>query len=245
MTGCKYYWTVTRSLREAGREGHCPASPHFEHQCVYCRDDVIATAGTVNTVSRFTPLRITVAMIAATLASSCGGRKSAAPPRPRPVGSATAAGSSPSTSPASPEGRAPNGQPGIRSVPNVIGQDYWDAEIMLEADGFVAKIAYRSSTDFVLDKAIDQVLVVRRPDDPVQLWVSSGPGARSVLLPNVLRLTENVATRELESSGFQVHVERRSTFTETDDGKVLDESPSSLGAPSESTVVLTVGQYRP
>jgi beta-lactam-binding protein with PASTA domain len=128
----------------------------------------------------------------------------------------------------------------------VIGQDYWDAEIMLEANDFVAKVAYRPSTDMVLDKVIDQALVVRSPDEPVMLWVSSGPEApASVLLPNVVRLTEDTATRDLESSGFQVQVEKRSTFIETDDGKVLVESPSSLRAPFESTVVLTVGQYRP
>jgi beta-lactam-binding protein with PASTA domain len=128
----------------------------------------------------------------------------------------------------------------------VIGQDYWDAEIMLEAEDFVVKIAYRPSTDMVLDKVIDQVLVVRSPDEPVMLWVSSGPEASaSVLLPNVVSLTEDIATRDLESFGFPVQVEKRSTFIETDDAKVLDESPSSLRAPFQSTVVLTVGQYQP
>jgi beta-lactam-binding protein with PASTA domain len=103
----------------------------------------------------------------------------------------------------------------------VIGQDYWDAEIMLEANDFVVKIAYRPSTERV-GHIIDQALVVRSPDDPVVLGVSSGPDASaSALLPNVVGLNEEVATRDLESYGFQVQVEKRSTFIETDDGRCL------------------------
>jgi eukaryotic-like serine/threonine-protein kinase len=78
----------------------------------------------------------------------------------------------------------------------------------------------------------------------VTLTVSSGGGAKTATVPNVVGLTSDAAKIQLSAAGFGVTAKGQSTFKLSESGVVLDQSPAGGStADPGSTVTITVGVF--
>jgi serine/threonine-protein kinase len=84
------------------------------------------------------------------------------------------------------------------------------------------------------------------PGSTVALTVSSGPAETRVAVPPLVGLTRSDAESQLESAGLVASVQTETTGIEPQDGRVIDQSPSSGTKVADgSTVVITVASYEP
>jgi serine/threonine-protein kinase len=133
-----------------------------------------------------------------------------------------------------------SGGGGQVAVPNVIGQNYEDAESLLKSNGLDPK------TEFVENDGDQNVVFAQDPvagtkikkGGDVTIKVSKGPGA--VKVPDVVDKKVDEATRVLETAGFAVEV-----VQEPDDsaavGTVIYQDPGSgESAAKGSTVTIKV-----
>jgi eukaryotic-like serine/threonine-protein kinase len=130
------------------------------------------------------------------------------------------------------------------AVPDVSNQPQADAANTLGQAGLRTKTVSEPS-------ATVAVGFVTRTDPPansqvakdtvVTLYVSSGP--EQAVVPNVVGDGEAQARSALESAGFKVSEQVQTVFTDSDNGKVLDQNPNAgTQAAKGSTVTITIGK---
>lgn len=129
-------------------------------------------------------------------------------------------------------------------VPQVVGRSVAEAKQALRSVGLsssVTKVSSPKPEGTVLDQAPAAGAKARR-GTVVALRVSTGPAL--VTVPDVVSLAEVEARTALEEAGFQVAVVDRSADDSTQDGVVVDQSPSgSTDAREGSTVTITVARF--
>ena len=77
----------------------------------------------------------------------------------------------------------------------------------------------------------------------ITVVISSGPSTTTV--PSVIGLSQANATSVLQNKGFKVNVVTQLTLDQSQDGKVIKESPSAgTDANGGSTVTITVGNFQ-
>jgi beta-lactam-binding protein with PASTA domain/predicted Ser/Thr protein kinase len=130
------------------------------------------------------------------------------------------------------------------TVPDVLNQSESSARGELARAGFVVNVETEES-DFEEGTVIEQ--------DPgagsrieegsqVTIVVSRGPGDVSV--PNVVGQRQESAEARLAGLGFDVRVTTRDTESQSEDGRVLDQSPSAgTSLPPNSDVTIVVGRF--
>jgi beta-lactam-binding protein with PASTA domain len=129
-------------------------------------------------------------------------------------------------------------------VPQVVGRTVAEAKRALRSVGLsssVSKVPSSKPHGTVLGQSPGAGAKVRR-GTAVALRVSTGPALADV--PDVVGLGDVEARAALEDAGFQVAVVDRPTDDSTQDGVVVDQSPSgSTDAREGSTVTLTVARF--
>jgi eukaryotic-like serine/threonine-protein kinase len=129
-------------------------------------------------------------------------------------------------------------------VPDVTGQDSTDAANALGQAGFHATTQSEASDTVPQGKVIRTDPAAGAEADKgstVTMFVSSGPS--DVTVPDVVGMSQDAATSQLQAAGFQVSVAKQSVNDPSEDGKVLEQSPQGgTSAPKGSTVTITVGQ---
>ncbi len=158
-----------------------------------------------------------------------------------------------------PEGtRAPRGSrlrlfvssgPRLQTVPGVVGLSRSAAESRLEAEGFVAVVDERPSSE-PRGRVVDQVPgrgARGAEGSAVTITVSAGSrkGSRSRRVPKVTGLSAAQARAELVAAGFSVDTHELTVTSSSRDGVVVEQRPDA-GTRLErgGTVVLFVGEFR-
>jgi eukaryotic-like serine/threonine-protein kinase len=129
------------------------------------------------------------------------------------------------------------------TVPNVLGQPESSARSTLEGEGFVVN-AETEESDAEEGTVISQDPGGGRVEEgsQVTIVISRGPGDVSV--PNVVGQRQESAAARLAGLGFDVRVVSRDTDSESEDGRVLDQSPSAgTDLPPDSEVTIVVGSF--
>ena len=133
-------------------------------------------------------------------------------------------------------------------VPAVVGMTLNAARQQLSAAGLDLSSG-RKASDRPKNEVIGQSPDAGTTVDPgstVSLSVSSGPAETRVPVPPLVGLTQADAESQLSSAGLVASVQTQSTSIQPQDGRVIDQSPSSGTEVAEgSTVVITVGSYDP
>jgi beta-lactam-binding protein with PASTA domain/predicted Ser/Thr protein kinase len=134
--------------------------------------------------------------------------------------------------------------PNLVEVPDVLGQQQAIAESQLRRAGLIANVETENS-----DQAEGTVIA----QDPgpgstlergseVTIVVSTGAG--SVVVRDVVGLSQDAAIRSLRGQGLSVTVREQSVSAEREDGVVLDQSPSAgTRLRAGETVTITVGRF--
>jgi len=142
--------------------------------------------------------------------------------------------------PASP----PPSEPATVRVPNVVGLKAADARSRLRALGLRSTQRPEESprpAGTVVGQSPGRGAELRE-GGTVTLRVSTGPA--QVAIPDVVGLDESAAIQELEAAGFVVQVVDEPTGEPTEDGVVLDQSPSAgASRPKGTTVTITVARF--
>jgi len=133
-------------------------------------------------------------------------------------------------------------------VPAVVGMTLNAARQQLSAVGLELSSSQKASDrpkNEVIGQSPDAGTTVD-PGSTVSLSVSSGPAETRVPVPPLVGLTQADAESQLSSAGLVASVQTQSTSIQPQDGRVIDQSPSSGTEVAEgSTVVITVGSYDP
>ena len=133
-------------------------------------------------------------------------------------------------------------------VPAVVGMTLNAARQQLSAANLEFSSSEQSSNrpaGEVLSQSPDAGTAVD-PGSSVTLTVSSGPAVTRVAVPALVGLTQADAESQLSSAGLVPSVQNRDTSIQPQDGRVIDQSPTSGTRVAEgSTVVITVGSYNP
>jgi beta-lactam-binding protein with PASTA domain/predicted Ser/Thr protein kinase len=133
--------------------------------------------------------------------------------------------------------------PKLVTVPNVVGQPESSARSTLEGAGFVVN-GETEESDAQAGTVIRQDPGAGRVEEgsQVTIVISRGPGDVSV--PNVVGQSQESATGRLAGLGFDVRVASRDTESESEDGRVLDQSPEAgTDLPPGSEVTIVVGGF--
>jgi serine/threonine-protein kinase len=142
--------------------------------------------------------------------------------------------------PASP----PPSEPATVRVPNVVGLKAADARSRLRALGLRSTQRPEESprpAGTVVSQSPGRGAELRE-GGTVTLGVSTGPA--QVAIPDVVGLNESAAILALEAAGFVAQVVDEPTGEPTEDGVVLDQSPSAgASRPKGSTVTITVARF--
>lgn len=133
-------------------------------------------------------------------------------------------------------------------VPALVGQTLNAAKQQLSAVGLDFSSSEESS-----DRPKGEVLTQSpnagtsvEPGSTVTLTVSSGPEQTQATVPALVGLTQSDAESQLSSAGLVASVQTQSTSIQPQDGRVINQSPSSGTKVADgSTVVITVGSYDP
>lgn len=163
---------------------------------------------------------------------------SSGPPQP-----ATGSGSSGGSTTTAP---APKPQPRRVTMPSLVGQDVGEASRRLREFGLVVRVEYVPSQE------PQGTVVAQRPaagtsvprGSQVRLNASEGPrpGARRPV-PDVVGLTEEEATEELERAGYEVEVVDEPTPDPAEEGVVVRQEPEAgMRAPRGALITLYVGR---
>ena len=133
-------------------------------------------------------------------------------------------------------------------VPPVVGQTLNAAKQQLASVGLDFSSSEEPS-DRPQGEVIDQSPTAGTKVDPgtaVTLVVSSGPEDTRVSVPALVGQTQSSAESRLTNAGLVTSVQIETTSIQPQDGKVIDQSPSSGTKVADgSTVVITVGKYEP
>jgi serine/threonine-protein kinase len=132
--------------------------------------------------------------------------------------------------------------PTAPAVPVVTGQTQAHATAILQDAGFVVALQQASSTSVPSGQVIEQNPtggVTAQSGSTVRITISTGPAM--VTVPDVMGATQADAVNALTAAGFASHVTLQTSAPHN--GTVIGQSPAAgLGAPSGSTVVITVSQ---
>ena len=126
-------------------------------------------------------------------------------------------------------------------VPDVVGLDIQDARAELSDRGLRADVS-RVESDAPEDEVTGQ-----NPgegtevDEGTRVSLTVSKGREEVEVPNVEGETEDDARAELEGDGFRVNVQERPTPNPDDEGRVVEQQPSSGRRPRGSPVTIYVG----
>jgi serine/threonine-protein kinase len=129
-------------------------------------------------------------------------------------------------------------------IPNVIGTDYPNAVEILANAGFRPHRITEPHPTAPQGEVFDQDPKPNSeaaPGSLVDVFVSEGP--ESFSMPDVVGLTEQDATDELESRGLTVRIVREVVFDESQRGRVIDQNPSAgTTVKRGDSVEITVGE---
>lgn len=130
-------------------------------------------------------------------------------------------------------------------VPDLRGLNERDATNLLLAAGLTVGRTSKESSKDPAGTVLSQAPAAGEPLEaggPVDLVVSDGRQP----IPDVVGKSEASARAQLADAGFRVEVVTKATGDAASDGLVLQMNPSAgRTANVDSTVVLTVGEYRP
>lgn len=133
-------------------------------------------------------------------------------------------------------------------VPPVVGETLNAARQQLSAVGLELSSSQEPS-DRPQGEVIDQSPTAGTSVDrgsTVNLTVSSGPENTRVSVPALVGLTQSDAESQLSAAGLVASVQTQDTSIQPQDGRVINQSPSSGTQVADgSTVVITVGRYNP
>lgn len=130
------------------------------------------------------------------------------------------------------------------SVPSVVGLNRIDAAAEIEDAGLVAN-QESENADEPEGQVIRQLPPAGTPlAEGEQVTIVYSTGAGTIVIENYVGLTEDFAVRDLEGLGLDVDVRTQAVESETDDGIVLTQSPTSGARLSAGDrVSLVVGEY--
>jgi beta-lactam-binding protein with PASTA domain len=135
--------------------------------------------------------------------------------------------------------------PKVVTVPSVVGEQQDAAEAALRGAGLDPVVERRDSD------APDGQVIAQDPGggsrvkahSEVIVVVSKGPAA--AVVPNVVGESEDAAKADIEGAGLNARVVRRTTSEESEDGQVLDQSPSAgTRLPRGEAVTIFVGKFK-
>jgi beta-lactam-binding protein with PASTA domain len=127
------------------------------------------------------------------------------------------------------------------TIPSVVGLDRFEASNQLENAGFIVDVDGQEN-EAPEDQVISQSPTGSAAEGSrIRIVYSLGPGDVSV--PNVIGKKQDGAERTIQGAGLNVNTEFVDTDVESEDGRVISQSPSSGSVPPDSTVTITVGQY--
>jgi serine/threonine-protein kinase len=134
--------------------------------------------------------------------------------------------------------------PKLTTVPDVIGLSEDAAVATIRDAGLVADTEFEESDQpegTVISE--DPGPGSRIPEgDPVSIGISEGPG--DVNVPNVVGQSQESAVSRLSALGLNVRVVEVETDSESEDGQVLDQTPSGgSSVPPDTDVTIDVGVF--
>jgi beta-lactam-binding protein with PASTA domain/predicted Ser/Thr protein kinase len=135
--------------------------------------------------------------------------------------------------------------PKLVQVPSVVGTQQDAAEAALRDAGLTPVVERRNS-----DAPDGQVIA----QDPVagatvkanaNVIVTVSKGLPAAVVPNVVGESQDAAKADIEGAGLSARVVRRTTTDESEDGQVLDQSPSAgTRLPRGEAVTIFVGKFK-
>jgi beta-lactam-binding protein with PASTA domain/tRNA A-37 threonylcarbamoyl transferase component Bud32 len=135
--------------------------------------------------------------------------------------------------------------PKLVQVPSVVGEQQDAAETALR-DAGLTPVVERRNSDAPDGQVIAQDPVAGttvKPDAEVTVAVSKGLAA--AVVPNVVGESEDAAQADIEGAGLSARVVRRTTSDQSEDGQVLDQSPSAgRRLPRGEAVTIFVGKFK-
>ena len=132
------------------------------------------------------------------------------------------------------------------SVPNVKGRSEQEARELIEAANLVASVDYEYSD------TVDAGNVIKyspsgsvSEGSTVTISVSRGKKVTNVTVPNVLGMSESLASQTLDSANLKVTV-KYETSSKAEYGTVTSQTPYSAGdsVPSGTTITIYVSHYQ-
>jgi beta-lactam-binding protein with PASTA domain/predicted Ser/Thr protein kinase len=131
-------------------------------------------------------------------------------------------------------------------VPGVVGLDRFEAKQALEDDGFLVTQSAENS-DAPEDEVVRQLPGAGTlKDEGSKVTIVYSNGAGTIVLDNYVGQTRERAEAELEDLDLRVTVRTQSVDEESQDGIVLDQSPSAGTRMSpRDRVTIFVGRYTP
>ena len=133
----------------------------------------------------------------------------------------------------------------LTAVPSLAGLSREQAELRLEADGLArGEVSSAESTPEEENTVIDQDPgegEMLEPGQRVDFVIGAGP--TTVLVPQIIGLTEEAARAQLEAEGLQVAPTRRQSSAEPA-GRVVDSSPrpgATVAENSDVTLIISTG----
>ena len=132
------------------------------------------------------------------------------------------------------------------SVPNVKGRSEQEARELIEAANLVASVDYEYSD------TVDAGNVIKyspsgsvSEGSTVTISVSRGKKVTNVTVPNVLGMSESLASQTLDSANLKVTV-KYETSSKAEYGTVISQTPYSAGdsVPSGTTITIYVSHYQ-
>ena len=135
-------------------------------------------------------------------------------------------------------------------VPGVVGLLRESAESRLTSDGFSVTVRSEESEQ-PKDEVISQTPSAGTSAErgaSVTITVSSGPPDKpeedTVSVPSVTGQSASAAAAALRAAGFSVSTRERDTEDESENGKVISQSPAGGEAERGSTVAIVVGKFK-
>lgn len=119
--------------------------------------------------------------------------------------------------------------PAMSVVPNVVGEDYRSAEIILSDEGLaIGETSYAYSGSVPQGRIIDQEPKAGRTvksDTPVNIVLSRGPVPEEVTVPNFLGRKLDEITQELEQLGLDIGMVYEDYDPTTESGRIISQKP--------------------
>ncbi len=132
------------------------------------------------------------------------------------------------------------------SVPNVKGKTEQEAKELIEAANLVASVDYTYSDSVAAGDVIKYNPSGKVSEgSTVTIEVSRGKKVTNVTVPNVLGMSESLASQTLDSANLKVTV-KYETSSKAEYGTVTSQTPYSSGdsVPSGTTITIYVSHYQ-